>query len=585
MGRKLLVPVSAIVLAALAGVAIWFLMADPKPRAIETNDIADNSPLDDSERRPRPLNPRDFDAGTLKPDPVQVDRPAQPFDAPRLAQRIIISGRVVTDAGLPVADAQVTFFGEQKLRDVRGHGYSDNTGAYQLIAWAAKPADTMAAEGWGRVAALTIGDEVGLGERVQITDTASVNMPDIVIKPSVVIEGLAQTADGTPAPGAEITATSAGPVEVTSLRGRTPSVATRQYVTTVVADAGGRFSLRGLPPAEYRLTASGHYFGLLETPITADVRNTAYLWQDVRLTGVNFVRGTLTDEGGAPIAGAVVQLRLAKPDASAGLPTERPNIRTVEAQPRIKPEVSDRTARRFPDVGNQPRGLMRVATDHAGRFGFNGVIAGEYVLAAKLGDAEASVEGVKPNEGEHNLRIGINSLVAGVVRDAETGQPVEAFDVRLLPGAGETGVNPFERVAETGRFEYRPGGNYAFVNPAPGALRVRVSAPGYAPTVVDIGTLAAAETKRDADVRLQPLCEAVFRLSRDGRALDLEPVALLFDDRLAYAACSNELAVVRITGVTPAEYTVRVVLADGTQLEGRLTVPAKRHATLELVLK
>jgi hypothetical protein len=133
-----------------------------------------------------------------------------------------------------------------------------------------------------------------------------------------------------------------------------------------------------------------------------------------------------------------------------------------------------------------------------------------------------------------------------------------------------------------GRFPFHAGGVYSFPNPPKGSVSVRVCAPGYAPAVVAIPDVQEGDQRRDIDVPLQPLCRLSARLVRDDRPLDLQPCALLFEDRLAYDSSSDELGRVTIPDVTPAVYHVKIVLADGSELEGKIEVPAKREATLDI---
>jgi hypothetical protein len=148
----------------------------------------------------------------------------------------------------------------------------------------------------------------------------------------------------------------------------------------------------------------------------------------------------------------------------------------------------------------------------------------------------------------------------------------------------DTEVTPFDRVSDKGRFEYHPGGVYLAPNPPLKDATVRISAPGYVPAFVAAGELREGDARRDLDVALKPLCRLTFDLLHDGHKLDLEPVAMLFDDRLAYEASSDTLGRVVVPGVAPATYKVKVVLADDTELQGTLVVPAQHEATLELKL-
>jgi hypothetical protein len=93
------------------------------------------------------------------------------------------------------------------------------------------------------------------------------------------------------------------------------------------------------------------------------------------------------------------------------------------------------------------------------------------------------------------------------------------------------------------------------------------------------------DNRRGVDISLAPLCELRLVLKVKDRLLDMEPVLLLFDGRLAFAASTDEAGNVRIPGVTPASYEIRVPRRDGKTLVGTLEVPAAASADLEVVLK
>ncbi|MBZ0137588.1 MAG: carboxypeptidase-like regulatory domain-containing protein [Planctomycetes bacterium] len=577
MSQKLLVPLGVLALLVMAALAVWMLLPDDTPRV---NVAGDNTPetRPDNGASPLDLNPDDFQAEKLTPDPVVSERPPEPFKPAPNSRRFVVSGRVVSPGGAGIANARVQFFGEQKLRDWRGAGYTDAGGYYRMLAWAPDLRGTMASDSYGRVAASTPDGALGVGESTLVPDGPEVAMPDVVLAEGRVIEGQVLTEDGLPVPGAEVTARSSGRVEVATLRGRTPSVTTRPYVTTVIADSDGRYRLRHMPGGEYGLTVSGGYAGEELAQTRVDLRQETSGWQDLRVRLTNQVRGTVVDQAGQPVAGAVVQLRLKAADDEDAAAEDGAKT-TADVIPRRD------GVRRFDDAARlQPLGRTACVTDAAGRFGFNNRPEGDYELVTRLGESEVLLDGVMINQADYRLEVNVNTLVAGIVRDAQTGLPVESFDARLLPGDGETGVSPFERVNEDGRFALHPGGAYLFANPPVRPMRVRISAPGYAPGVVNIGNLGDGEARRNVDVELAPLCDLTLRLSLEGRGLDLEPVALLFDDRLAYDGSTDEVGMMRLPEVAPQTYRVRLIRADGTKLEGELTVPARRDASLEVKL-
>lgn len=577
MGQKLVVPLAALVLVLGAAVAAWLLWPSdgPRPTPPPGNDANARAP---GNAAPLRLNPADFDPARVEPDPVTTQRPPQPYTPPAKALRIIVSGRVVNDSGVGIADACVSFSGDQQLRDMRGTGYSDAAGNYRLLAWSSA-AGLPTGERLGRVAAETPDGGIAVGEMVTIAEDAA-EMPELVIQQAAVLEGQVLAEDGAAVPGAKVTLRSGGPVQVVSLRGRAPEIARRQLVRTVFADETGRFRFQQLPSAAYSMHAEGEYFGANRELNPVDLTLTSYGWAELRLKNENHIRGVLQDQAGQPVPGAVVQLIV----TSKPVPGERP-AGNAPVLTRSDLTTREDRVRRFDETsGVRPLGGNRVVTDAAGRFGFQYLVDLEYTIATKLGEAEARHEGAKINQPDYTLNIQVNTSLSGVVRDAETGRAIEGFDVRVMRMSGEPQVTPFDRVAPDGLFQHHPGGAWLLANPPLQDAVVRISAPGYAPAVIKVGELREGDQRRDLDASLQPLCSLTFELVHEGRKLDLEPVAMLFDERLAFEASSDELGRVRIPDVPPAVYKVKVQLADGSVLEGSLAVPARREAALTLQL-
>ena len=579
MGQKLLVPLGVLALVVLGALAFWFLMPGDSPNV---NSAKDNTPEEAPLESVSPLdiNPEDFKPEKHTPDPVVSERPAQPFEAPTESRRFLVSGRVVFASGIGVADAQVHFFGEQKLRDWRASGFTDDMGYYRIVAWAPDPRGTVASDAFGRVAAETSDGAIAVSESTPIPDGDEVIFPDVVLAEAHIIEGQILTESGEPVPGAQITARSAGRVDVASLRGRSPSVTNRPYVTSVTSDATGRYSFKHMPPAEYGLTVAADYFGENLERTVVDIRNAPSAWQDLTVKLSNHVRGRVVDDTGQPVGGAVVQLRLAPKSKTEGSNGDVNDVKNTL-------EAVDRTdgVRRFDNAARlQPGSRSICVTDAAGRFGFGNRGDGNFELVTRVGESETRLGDVKINQPDYTLEVKVSTLVSGVVRSKETGLPVESYDIRIFPGEAPTEINPFDRIALNGRFAFHPGGYYMFANPPAQALWVRVSAPGYAPAVVNISDLKAGDARRDIDVELHPLCDLTMKLTLDGAGLDFEPVAVLFDDRLAYDGCTNEIGVCRLLDVAPQTYKVRLISADGTKLEGTVVVPSQREASVEVKL-
>lgn len=580
MSQKLLVPVGAAVLVVAGILTIWLLLPKHTPQVSGSgNDAPTESPADST--APLDASPDDLSAERLTPDPVVTERPPQPFDTTLPARRFLVSGRVVTATGIGVAGAEVQFVGEQKLRDWSATGFSDDAGYYRILAWAADPRGTVAGDAFGRVAAVSTDGAIAVGPSTKIAEGDEVIFPDLVLPESRVIEGQVLSESGQPVPGAQVTARSAGRVEVATLRGRSPSIANRPYVTSVVSDSTGRYSFPHMPAGEYALTVEAGYAGEKLERTIADIRNAPSVWQDLTVTLNNYVRGVVVDQGGQPVPGVIVQLRAKPVAADAETPADPADVKgKLEA---VNPRDS---VRRFDDDARFQRNTRFISvTDAAGRFGFGNRSDAEYELVTRVAGKETVLENVRINQPDYRLEIRVDTVVSGIVRDARTGLPVESYDARLLPGEGPEDVNPFQRVAPDGRFAYHPGGVYLFANPPARPSRVQVSAAGYAPAVINLRDLAAGEARRNVDIELLPLCDVSLRLTLEGRGLDFEPVALLYDGHLAFAGSSDELGTARLNDVAPQTYEVRVVRADGTRLFGTLVVPAMREAELEVKLK
>lgn len=584
MGQKLFVPIAVVVLVAVAGVALYFIMGDSSPRP-EPPKQAEDEEQTTEEPGPAEINPADFDPARIQPDPVKNDRPEKTYTPAETNEHFIVSGRVIDEAGLGVGDAHITFIGEKALRDYTGRGYTDPTGFYRLVAWAPNPAGTMHSDAFARIVAETPAGGRGALPSMKVETDGEILMPDIEVHAGGTIEGQVLTEDGRAVPGAEVTVRSSGVVEIVTMRGRKPGVARRQLVKTVFADAHGNYRVENLPRAEYRAHAQGGYFGHNTRNTPLDMSSGGTLWYEIRLPDTPRIRGMVLDQYGDPVSGAVVQLVRTpsetedndKGDTDPGTAGAVSAVRRDDAIRRV-----DDTPRRFENVVRLSG--RREVTDAHGRFGFHAGPGDNWALVTRIGEAEARVEDVKPADSDYTLSVTVETSVGGIVRDTETGRVIEEFDVRVRKG-DPTEVSPFERVSPDGRFQLRPGGRYSVANPPGDDVVVRVSAPGYAPASVKVTNLREGDQRRDVDVSLKPLCDLTIELIHEGRRLDLVPVAMLFDDRLAYTAGTDELGRARIPAVTPTAYRVKVVMPDGGVLEGTADVPPTADAHIEVELK
>lgn len=578
MNKRNLGPVVLVLVAVASGLLVYWLMdGGPKTKPSQANTPdetaerqkpAGNEP---ARNRPAPEN--------IEPDPVRNDRPQQPYTIDTSLPRILVEGDVTDSNGVGLPDIEVTFTGDMALRGVFGTGYTDATGRYRLLAWAAnKNSRSASPDRKGTVVARAPDGGQGATAQFAVPAGDSCNAPPIKLAAGGAIEGIATDAQGGPAAGARITIRSSQPVSVLDTRAREPRVVNRVVMRVVHADSAGRFKAANLPAAGYRITGDPGYPGHNPNAAGAEVSEGRSAWVELALKGDNYIRGQVLDATGQPVPGAVVTLaRPTRTETGEDGNTIKPAIEAVERGDSIR--RADEGIRRFDDTAATN---TRQMTDGNGRFGFYSLEDIEWVVAARIGQAEDKVPAQRINQPDITLRLATQdgAFVSGTVTDAETGLPVEAFDLRSLPGTGSADPDPFAKVADDRVFPWRPSGAYRLVNPPSGEFRIRVTAPGYAPAIVQLKALGPGEHRAGIDMQLLPLCELYVQPTLDGRRLDFEPVMLLFDERLAYQAATDALGEVRIPGVAPGRYKLKLVQADGTVHSADLEVPARRRATL-----
>jgi protocatechuate 3,4-dioxygenase beta subunit len=339
-------------------------------------------------------------------------------------------------------------------------------------------------------------------------------------------------------------------------------------------DHRGEFRFVGLRPGRYSLGAESSYFGHAPQRQEVEAPASRPVWADVNLTATAWVRGVVRDSDGRPVPGAVVRVTGADGRPPAGRAPDLSNARD-EAGGVLGTSRKDDLRLRL-NAGNM------ALTDDQGRFGFFGLAAGPWTVTTRVGESEAVVEGQEPGGPDVVLVVQADSVLAGVVRDAETGRPVEQFDLRLLRGSQDK-VTPYDRVSAERAFPLRPGGEWRVLN-ATGSVLLRASAPGYAPATLKLDDLAAGQRRDNLEIRLLPLCSLTLNLSFEGARLEFEPVMLMFERGLVYESTTDAAGRARPGQVMPARYEVRAVLRDGTRLAATVDVPARAAATLEVAL-
>ncbi len=569
----------ALLMIAGGGVALYFIYFNQPavPAPLPTNE-PNQVPVTPS--RPT-VNARDFTpeaAGRV--DPVVSKKPEQPVALEKPVRRMLVSGRVSDEGGRSLLDVRVEFQGTGELSLFRGTGYTDPAGNYTLLAWERanlRQGPDNDTGGW--VYATSPDGRTAACEPQKFSFGSPATMPEIVLKAQALVSGSVLDANGAPAPFVQVTLRSMGVIRQIEEAGGAASYTDRPIVRSATADERGQFEFVSLPPGRYGLSVENSYFGSAVQPTEVDAASGGAQWKELRLTRVNAVFGTLSDEFGAPIDGAVVLLRRKGSGRKAPAKDVEANGESTSGT-----SLKRRDAERRTDF-RASTSAWRCVTDAEGRFGFCNVPDVELELLAQLGKSSVEQTDVRIDQREYSLSMALDCSVAGSVRDAATNLPVSRFDVRIYSGEAEP--TPFDTVKEDAVFPWHSFGRYRVLNAPEGTLALRVSAPGYAPAVVTVKDLAAKERRMGVDIALKPLCSLSLTLKSGEKLLSREPVFLLFDGRSVAEASTDDFGEVRLPAVMAADYEIRVQRADGSVLSAKFSVPAQpRHtATVQLAPK
>ncbi len=271
------------------------------------------------------------------------------------------------------------------------------------------------------------------------------------------VVGTVLAADGSPLPGA--------------------TVGMRELPNKATSDAAGRFRVEGLEPAWRDVTLVAAAEGY--PPRSREVR----LCTDRDIEGVEFrlerampIGGRVVDQDGTPVAGVYLDL-----------------LRNRE--------------------GLHPDG-DRTGAD--GRFLFKDATAGPWKLRVFAPQDKPELEVCRDLEvrgGDtglevvlKRLRLGTTKLVARVT-EAATGKALDAANAQLHRGDAER----TSEYANPSRVERRSGEVIAERLP-PGAWRLWVQVPGYAPACADF-TVSAAQAEARVEVRLGPAGRIVGKVT------------------------------------------------------------------------
>lgn len=260
-------------------------------------------------------------------------------------------------------------------------------------------------------------------------------------------------------------------VSVCSLGGGAWPVPLRETST----DAQGRFEFLGLKPDPdglLQVRAAGHALHVVQ-PLEIAVDAPHEL--QIELAEARVLAGVVVDEHDQPLAGRRVSIQGDRVlPLAEGLTTSR--VPTWESL--------------FPEGGEQ-------VTDAQGAFRFELLYDGQFELrvAEATGPGTAAALAARSGDEHLRLRIGGSSsagvTLAGTVRDAKTGKPVEDFRITPLIPTAAGGMSG-EAQAFTA-----PDGSFRLTGLAPGPIEPRVQAPGYCDLRVPQKTYAAGEHRLD----------------------------------------------------------------------------------------
>jgi len=393
---------------------------------------------------------------------VRVSGPPslQQVDLP-IEMGLRVAGRVVDEQGRPVADVIVEGRDRNDLRSLEVYTTGED-GAFDLCGFKQTQAFTLEADRaldlvsdmYGPVA---LGPE-GLDDVV------------LVVRPSCTFAGKVVDTTGAPLADAGVGAYTGEPLRPSSNTQRLKG----NYSGATGAD--GSFSIGGLPAGSYNLRVLPGRAG----GTAAKVRLPAPPWDRV-------------------------ELKPGEARKDAVLVVEALTAEELVASLRITGRVVDSKGQPVDDVevttygGDGP--LRNAWTRRDGLFELTGLPAGTYKLkaqerAAKHG-AIARVEDVEA--GTEGLEIVLPALGAleGRVVDAETGNPVVAFEIRQEDERNRYHTDKgFQSVQSQ-------DGSFRLTNVEPGPVTVIARAAGYAESSAEGAAVAPGETARGVELRMR----------------------------------------------------------------------------------
>ncbi|MEO8706023.1 MAG: sigma-70 family RNA polymerase sigma factor [Kofleriaceae bacterium] len=301
-----------------------------------------------------------------------------------------------------------------------------------------------------------------------------------------------------------------------------------------IADAGGLYELRGLPPGTYTLTAStSRAFTNHPMTLGASERQTV----DLELEGGGQVLGTVVDEAGAPVAGVMVSLDSTDNSDSCGAFTDdrgRFDCAALAGHLDYQPQV-------FPTVARQ-RSFRNAS--------------GTKLPLIHVDDGDAVVRDVRLVI-EHELlaiRGRVVDETGAVIADARVSVPNQDWGDAARTRADEGGGFILENLAPQARYD----------------LRARTS-DGSTGVVYDVKAGTA-----NVEIKLVRPGAITGTLAGFTGAVNVLASKALFGEEDVYEA-KIDGDHFSITGLQPGNYTVQARRA-GTQLDGT-TVDVKSGVT------
>ena len=389
-----------------------------------------------------------------------------------------VSGRVVTEQGQPVAEAQVFYepasaSNADVFDPARDGTVTDAGGRFQFASLS---------RGSYRFAAQHRDHAPGRSAPVTIDGRHPVEV-EIVVSPGAVLAGTVVERSGAPVESAVIRI---GP--------RTDGQARLRQVTS---DARGQFRLTGLPRAVMELAATGR--SAASALVAVDLAATPHV-EDLRivLEVDGAIAGTVAEPGGAPVAGAKVFALF--------------DLSTMSAVHRLRP-------------------LARAVSGADGAFRLVGLSPGEYNLVARRPDARplsdlTSEPGTRARTGDADVLIYLarGGAIKGRVAYANGTAP-PLFTVGIGMGAPA----PFT------------GGAFTVEDVPPGRVALTISGPSFDTKVVpdvavasdrvtDVGNIVVRQGRSisgrvlTADGRPAPEVKVMagYRLIGDGQQLTMQ---------------------------------------------------------------